>query len=289
MPQNFASFDPFDASTHTLHPRFVQLGLLMSNREITGASRRADFLLLAFKQFIDDFPTALPAAEEPDALRNSAEERSFPMLLSKSLTRQYEYICSVRSPSVPMKRVYEEIHEVINSIDRSTEPQHAKEQIQRKVNDLQNVGETRRADLQGLRRNKEGVVKHLMEMIDQDDVIVTFGESSRITEALVSVAAKWKGRKAPFRVIVIGSRPKKSNENMLRRLVKENVPCTLAPLNALPYVMEVGVPLGSHAQSATKALISATAMLINGSAIADIGTVRSKWPLIPLGRRGFRL
>ena len=82
-------------------------------------------------------------------------------------------------------------------------------------------------------------MKHLMDMIDQDDVIVTFGESSRITEALVSVAAMWKGRKAPFRVIVIGSRPKKSNENMLRRLVKESVPCTLAPLNALPYVIEV--------------------------------------------------
>lgn len=116
-------------------------------------------------------------------------------------------------------------------------------------------------------------MKHLMDMIDQDDVIVTFGESSRITEALVSVAAMWKGRKAPFRVIVIGSRPKKSNENMLRRLVKESVPCTLAPLNALPYVMEVLLLEFFHGQSATKAFISATAMLINGSAIADIGTV----------------
>ena len=89
-------------------------------------------------------------------------------------------------------------------------------------------------------------MKHLMEMIDQDDVVVTFGESSRISEALVNVAAKWKGRKAPFRVIVIGSRPKTSNENMLRRLVRENVPCTLAPLNALPYVMEVLLTGFSH-------------------------------------------
>ena len=90
-----------------------------------------------------------------------------------------------------------------------------------------------------LKENKEGVISHLIDMIDQEDVVVTFGESSRITEALERAATKWSGKKAPFRVVVSGSRPKQNNENMLRRLVSKQVPCTLAPLNALPYVMEV--------------------------------------------------
>ena len=125
----------------------------MSNREITGASRRADALLAAFQRFIDDFPTALPAsaasAGSPAGLRTEAEARSYPMLLSKSLSQQYASICAVRAPSVPMKRVYEEIHEMINAIDLGIDPVRAKEQIQRKVNDLKNVREGRRVHRRG--------------------------------------------------------------------------------------------------------------------------------------------
>ena len=53
--------------------------------------------------------------------------------------------------------------------------------------------------------------------------------------------AKERGEdeEAPFRVIVIGGRPKQNNENMLRRLVEKKVSCSIAPLNALPFVMEV--------------------------------------------------
>lgn len=153
LPQHFASFDPLASSPRGLHPCFVQLALLMSNREITGASRRADALLAAFQRFIDDFPTALPAsaasAGSPAGLRTEAEARSYPMLLSKSLSQQYASICAVRAPSVPMKRVYEEIHEMINAIDLGIDPVRAKEQIQRKVNDLKNVREGRRVHCRG--------------------------------------------------------------------------------------------------------------------------------------------
>ena len=110
-------------------------------------------------------------------------------------------------------------------------------------------------------------MENLVEQIDEGDVIITFGESSRITEAFVKAAALFNKRNhsenaVPFRVVVIGGRPKQNNENTLRKLVKERVPCTLAPLNALPYVLE----------TATKAFVSASSMLANGSAIADSGT-----------------
>lgn len=95
---------------------------------------------------------------------------------------------------------------------------------------------------QGLQKRKETIVDNLVSQIDDDDVIITFGESKRITEALVKAAdlfANGRDTIAPFRVIVIGGRPKQNNENMLRRLVERKVSCSIAPINALPYVMEV--------------------------------------------------
>lgn len=97
---------------------------------------------------------------------------------------------------------------------------------------------------QGLQKRKETIVDNLVSQIDDDDVIITFGESKRITEALVKAAdlfTNGRGDVAPFRVIVIGGRPKQNNENMLRRLVERKVSCSIAPINALPYVMEVDV------------------------------------------------
>ena len=85
---------------------------------------------------------------------------------------------------------------------------------------------------------------NLVRQIDDDDVIITFGESKRITEAFVKAAELFNEHNeedyvAPFRVVVIGGRPKQNNENMLRRLVEKRVSCSIAPINALPFVMEV--------------------------------------------------
>lgn len=85
---------------------------------------------------------------------------------------------------------------------------------------------------------------NLVHQIDDDDVIITFGESKRITDAFVKAAELFNKyhdgeNETPFRVIVIGGRPKQNNENMLRRLVEKNVSCSIAPINALPFVMEV--------------------------------------------------
>ena len=75
-------------------------------------------------------------------------------------------------------------------------------------------------------------------------MIITFGESKRITEAFVKAADLFNQHNeedfvAPFRVVVIGGRPKQNNENMLKRLVEKKVSCSIAPINALPFVMEV--------------------------------------------------
>ena len=53
-------FNPTDPAGQVgLHPLFLQLGLLMGNREVCGANRRAEYLLRAMKQLLRDVP-ALP-------------------------------------------------------------------------------------------------------------------------------------------------------------------------------------------------------------------------------------
>lgn len=175
--------------------------------------------------------------------------------ISTCVATNYDYIRNVRTPSVPMERLYNEIKTNISFVceGRNCRLETAQDVQNRVMNRLTDWGKF-------LESKKKSIVECLIRQIEQDDVILTFGESERITEALVGAASK---KPRQFRVVVIGGRPKQNNENMLRKLVQHHVPCTLAPLNALPFMME----------TTTKAIVSASAMLANGSAVADIGTV----------------
>ncbi|KAK8791402.1 hypothetical protein WA588_001410, partial [Blastocystis sp. NMH] len=232
------------AGQEGIHPLFLQLGLLMGNREVCGANRRAEYLLRAMKQLLHDVP-ALPEESALDYMSR----------ISRCVAANYAYIRSVRAPSVPMERLFAEIKTSISFVSdgRASGEETAQavhDRVESRLNDWGKFLESK----------KRSIVECLTRQIEVDDVVVTFGESERVTEALVAAA-----RRSPairFRVVVIAGRPKINNDAMLRKLVQNRVACTLAPLNALPYVME----------TATKAIVSASAMLANGSAVADIGT-----------------
>lgn len=184
--------------------------------------------------------------------------------ISRCVAANYAYIRSVRAPSVPMERLFAEIKTSISFVSdgRASGEETAQavhDRVESRLNDWGKFLESK----------KRSIVECLTRQIEVDDVVVTFGESERVTEALVAAA-----RRSPairFRVVVIAGRPKINNDAMLRKLVQNRVACTLAPLNALPYVME----------TATKAIVSASAMLANGSAVADIGTVDKRKGINP--------
>lgn len=162
----------------------------------------------------------------------------------------YNYLALSRRASIPMERVYNQVREAIKD---AQEKKSSAMDVRTCILDALDTQES------GMEDRKGKIVENLTRMIDEEDVIITFGESERITRAFIEAASN--GRK--FSVIVIGTRPKTTNENMLRKLVTNGVPCTLAPLNALPFLME----------TTTKAIVSASQVLANGSVIADIGTV----------------
>lgn len=130
----------------------------------------------------------------------------------------YEYIRNVRAPSVPMERLYNEIKTTISFVcdGRNCRLETAQDIHNRVMNRLNDWGKF-------LESKKKSIVECLIHQIEQDDVILTFGESERITEALVGAALQKPFRQ--FRVVVVGGRPKQNNENMLRKLCP--APCSL--------------------------------------------------------------
>ena len=149
-----------------------------------------------------------------------------------------------------MERIYHQVQEAIND---SLETKSSAGDVRENVLEMLDVLES------GNKDRKDKTVTNIAHVIDNDDVILTLGESERIKRAFI--LASQEGRK--FSVIVIGTRPKTTNEDMLRQLVSKGIPCTLAPLNALPLLME----------NTTKAIVSASQVLANGSIFADLGTV----------------
>lgn len=69
--------------------------------------------------------------------------------------------------------------------------------------------------------------------ISNGDVILTFGCSSLINHILNDA----KKRNVEFRVIVVDARPDHEGQEMLRRLVAQNIRCTCVLINAVGFIM----------------------------------------------------
>ena len=100
--------------------------------------------------------------------------------ISTCVATNYDYIRNVRTPSVPMERLYNEIKTNISFVceGRNCRLETAQDVQNRVMNRLTDWGKF-------LESKKKSIVECLIRQIEQDDVILTFGESERITEALV--------------------------------------------------------------------------------------------------------
>ena len=119
-----------------------------------------------------------------------------------------------------MERLYNEIKTTISFVcdGRNCRLETAQDIHNRVMNRLNDWGKF-------LESKKKSIVECLIHQIEQDDVILTFGESERITEALVGAALQKPFRQ--FRVVVVGGRPKQNNENMLHENDAARILCDL--------------------------------------------------------------
>lgn len=73
----------------------------------------------------------------------------------------------------------------------------------------------------------------VQEKISNGDVILTFGCSSLINHILDEA----QKRKVDFRVIVVDAHPDREGQEMLRRLVAQQIQCTYVLINAIGFIM----------------------------------------------------
>lgn len=79
----------------------------------------------------------------------------------------------------------------------------------------------------------EAISISVQRKISTGDVILTFGCSSLINHILNDA----RKRNVDFRVIVVDARPDHEGQEMLRRLVAQNIRCTVVLINAVGFIM----------------------------------------------------
>lgn len=84
-----------------------------------------------------------------------------------------------------------------------------------------------------LEKAAQAISISVQQKISNNDVILTFGCSSLITHILEEA----KKRNVDFRVIVVDARPDHEGQEMLRRLVSQNIRCTIVMINAIGFIM----------------------------------------------------
>jgi translation initiation factor eIF-2B subunit delta len=103
----------------------------------------------------------------------------------------------------------------------------------------------------------ESIARYITSIINDEDVILTFGSSPLIRKALLHASQHHK----KFRLIVIDTRPLNEGLQTLASL-SNSIHCVYSPLSATPVVLK----------DVTKVILGASCLLSNGSMLAAAGT-----------------
>ena len=107
-------------------------------------------------------------------------------------------------------------------------------------------------------RNLLGLEPHTTPKIVDGDVVLTYGRSHVVEEALKYAHSL----NTKFRVVVVDSRPRLEGRGLLKSLAEHGIQCTYVLLSAVSYVMK----------DVTKVILGAAAMMANGTALSRVGT-----------------
>ncbi|ELR25004.1 initiation factor, subunit 2 family protein [Acanthamoeba castellanii str. Neff] len=217
-----------------IHPAIVNLGLKYASGTVAGSNSRCVAMLTAFKKVIRDFQTP-PGT----ALHRTLEPHLKP---------QIQFLTDCRPHSISMGNAINYIKREIPKT-QSMSDEEAKEFLMRRIETF--IEE--RIVLADLAIATYGVSK-----INDGDVVLTYAASHPVECVLKQAHAEGK----KFRVILVESTPKREAKNLMQKLVKEGIHCTLVLLNAVSYAMK----------EVTKVFLGAYTLLVNGHLMSRAGT-----------------
>lgn len=110
----------------------------MGNGDLTGSSHRAEELLHTIIQFVEIYP-ATGLADEVYSI--PVVDAQYYIQLNHCMEQQFRYIEKVRSPSVPMRYIYDVVMDVIMQKLIGFHGEQAKKVLLKELDIIKQVGE----------------------------------------------------------------------------------------------------------------------------------------------------
>ncbi|XP_050423556.1 translation initiation factor eIF-2B subunit delta [Adelges cooleyi] len=218
-----------------VHPAFIRLGIQLKTNIVAGSNSRCLAFLYALQQTISDFVTP--------------EHKQFSRSLEEHLGPTIDHLMTCRPFSVSMTNAFKHVMWHIKRLSSNITDANAKEKIENIISSFIYVQ---------IKMAGKAICIAAQNKIANDDVILTYGYSSLVERILTEAHCKNK----QFSVIVVDSAPWYEGRQLLRRLVRHNIPCTYVLLSATSFIMT----------RATKVLLGAHALLANGYVMGRAGS-----------------
>uniref|UniRef100_A0A182QF19 Translation initiation factor eIF2B subunit delta n=1 Tax=Anopheles farauti TaxID=69004 RepID=A0A182QF19_9DIPT len=221
----------------TLHPAVTRLGIQYAEGAVVGSKARCLALLKVVNQLIHEYETP--------------PEKEFARSFEETLNVSANHLQRCRPFSVSMTNALRHVKMYARQLDGKVSVSEQKECL------LEAIDSYIRDQIE---KAEEAICITVQDKIHDGDVILTYGCSSLIKHILEEA----NRRKKNFRVIIVNARPRQEENAMLEQLVQQGVKCMCVLINAVSYVMP----------EVTKVLLSAHALLANGSVMSRVGTAQ---------------
>ncbi|XP_055608364.1 translation initiation factor eIF-2B subunit delta [Uranotaenia lowii] len=220
-----------------LHPVIARLGLQYAEGVMAGSKARCLAFLSALGQVIKDYETP--------------PEKEFSRGFEEALNPNIAFLQNCRPFSVSMTNALKYIKMYARQLNVKDSESNQKEFL------LEAIDTYVRDQIE---KAEEAISISVQDKIYDGDVILTYGCSSLIKHILEEACR----RKKNYRVVIVDSRPRNNEHEMMRQLVARGIDCTCVLINAISYVMP----------EVTKVLLSAHALLANGCVMSRVGTAQ---------------
>jgi len=218
-----------------IHQATIRVGGAFRTGQIQHDDQRIDALVSLLKEVVGDF-----AAPISTTTRLSTE-------LDKTIKAQVNYLVQCRQLSLGMGNLIKFLRTCIAKLPIDATIDTARGTL---LGKLQNFSEERVAQA------RLTIAKKVQGVIQDGDVILTYGWSDVVTQALLT-AAKTK----TFRVVIVDSRPLNHGLSTLQAL-SSSMECVYTPLTGALSMLN----------QTTRVIVGASCLLANGAVLAPAGT-----------------
>lgn len=211
----------------------IKLGNLFKSGLIRDDDDRVAALISTFSRVIEDYSTP--------------PNTSLSWNLDKVIKTQVQHLVDVRQHSIGMGNLIKHLRSAIACIPPDMSESDAKQRLLR----------TLRLFLEEkIIFARDGIIKHVLSIIKDDDVILTFGSSPLLRQTLLEIAAARR-----FKLVVVDSRPLKEGLATVSAL-SAHVKCVYTTVAGAAGMM----------REVSHVLLGASSLLSNGTALAPAGT-----------------